>query len=149
MTGLDGQRIGTFRTPTFFLDADDFTVENMTIQNDAGPVGQALAVTVNGDRVIFRNCRFLGHQDTVSSTAGARPFERIALAALCVSLAVVRAVLATSAVIADEPVGGPTLFLAGDSTMADKPEPRAWSTSDEFGRSPLQATTLFDFITKS
>jgi pectinesterase len=75
MTGLDGQRIGTFRTPTFFLDADDFTVENMTIQNDAGPVGQALAIAVNGDRVLFRNCRFLGHQDTAFLNRGRQYLE--------------------------------------------------------------------------
>jgi pectinesterase len=74
-TGPDGEKIGTFRTPTFFLDADDFTVENMTIQNDAGPVGQALAIAVNGDRVVFRNCRFLGHQDTVFLNRGRQYFD--------------------------------------------------------------------------
>ena len=75
MRGLDDEKIGTFRTPTFFIDADDFTVENMTIQNDAGPVGQALAVAVNGDRVVFRNCRFLGNQDTVFLNRGRQYFE--------------------------------------------------------------------------
>jgi len=70
VTGPDGEPIGTFRTPTLFVDADDFTVESMTIANDAGPVGQALAVAVNGDRVIFRNCRLLGHQDTVFLNRG-------------------------------------------------------------------------------
>lgn len=55
MKGLDGEAIGTFRTPTLYVDADDFTVENMTIRNDAGPVGQAIAVAVHGDRVLFRN----------------------------------------------------------------------------------------------
>jgi pectinesterase len=75
MTGLGHQKIGTFRTPTFYLDADDFTVEKMTIQNDAGPVGQALAIAVNGDRVIFRKCRFLGHQDTVFLNRGRQYFE--------------------------------------------------------------------------
>jgi pectinesterase len=75
MTGLDGHKIGTFRTPTFYLDADDFTVESMTIQNDAGPVGQALAIAVNGDRILFRRCRFLGHQDTVFLNRGRHYFE--------------------------------------------------------------------------
>ena len=75
MTGLDGQKIGTFRTPTLFLDADDFTVENMTIQNDAGAVGQALSISVSGDRVLFRNCRLLGHQDTVFLDRGRQYFE--------------------------------------------------------------------------
>lgn len=75
MTGPDGQPIGTFRTPTLYVDADDFTVENLTIQNDAGPVGQALAVAVHGDRVIFRNCRFLGHQDTIFLNRGRQYLE--------------------------------------------------------------------------
>lgn len=75
MTGLDGEKIGTFRTPTFHIDADDFTVENLTIQNDAGPIGQALAVAVHGDRVVFRNCRFLGHQDTVFLNRGRQYFK--------------------------------------------------------------------------
>lgn len=74
MKGPDGEAIGTFRTPTFHLDADDFTVENMTIRNDAGPVGQALAIAVHGDRVIFRDCRFLGHQDTVFLNRGRHYF---------------------------------------------------------------------------
>ncbi len=75
MKGLDGREIGTFRTPTFYLDADDFTVENLTIQNDAGRVGQALAIAVNGDRVVFRYCRFLGNQDTVFLDRGRQYFE--------------------------------------------------------------------------
>src|SRR5208337_2006394 len=41
LTNFDGKPIGTFRTPTMLIDADDFTVENITIQNSAGAVGQA------------------------------------------------------------------------------------------------------------
>jgi pectinesterase len=70
LPGLDGEPIGTFRTATFHLDADDFTVENLTIRNDAGPVGQALAAAVHGDRAIFRNVRFEGHQDTLFLNRG-------------------------------------------------------------------------------
>ena len=29
--------------------------------------GQALALYVDGDRIFFENCRFLGHQDTLFS----------------------------------------------------------------------------------
>lgn len=75
LVGLDGQKIGTFRTPTFTIDADDFTVENMTVQNDAGPVGQAVALAVHGDRVIVRNCRLLASQDTVFLNRGRHYFE--------------------------------------------------------------------------
>jgi pectinesterase len=54
MTGLDGEKIGTFRTPTFTVDADDFTVENMTIQNDAGRTGP---LHTSGGRAVSRAVR--------------------------------------------------------------------------------------------
>ena len=74
MIGSDGKPIGTFRTPTVQIDADDFSAENLTFENAAGPVGQALAVRVDGDRVVFRNCRFLGWQDTIFLNRGRQYF---------------------------------------------------------------------------
>ena len=74
MTGRDGLPIGTFRTATAVIDADDFTAENLTFENTAGPVGQALAVRVDGDRVAFRNCAFRGWQDTVFLNRGRHYF---------------------------------------------------------------------------
>ena len=73
--GPDGKPIGTFRTPTVTIDADDFTVENLTLENSAGPKGQALALRVDGDRVVFRHCRFLGWQDTILTNRGRQYFE--------------------------------------------------------------------------
>lgn len=75
LIGKDGKPIGTFRTPSTQIDADDFTAENITFENSAGPVGQALAVRVDGDRVAFRNCRFLGWQDTMLLNRGRHYFE--------------------------------------------------------------------------
>lgn len=75
MKGPDGLEIGTFRTPTVMIDADDFTLEKLTLENSAGPVGQALAVRVDGDRVAFRDCIFKGHQDTVLINRGRQYFE--------------------------------------------------------------------------
>lgn len=75
LVGRDGKPIGTFRTPTTMIDADDFTAENITFENSAGPVGQALAIRVDGDRVVFRNCRFLGWQDTILLNRGRQYFE--------------------------------------------------------------------------
>jgi pectinesterase len=75
MMGVDGKPIGTFRTPSTVIDADDFTAENLTFENTAGPVGQALALRVDGDRVVFRNCRFLGWQDTIFLNRGRHYFE--------------------------------------------------------------------------
>jgi pectinesterase len=70
----DGKPIGTFATPTVWIDADDFTVENLTLSNSALRMGQALALRVDGDRVRFRNCRFLGWQDTILANRGRHYF---------------------------------------------------------------------------
>jgi pectinesterase len=75
MLGKDGKPIGTFRTPSTVIDADDFTAENLTFENSAGPVGQALAIRIDGDRATFRKCRFLGWQDTILANRGRHYFE--------------------------------------------------------------------------
>jgi len=74
MPGPDGQPIGTFRTPTVQVDGDGMVWENLTIANTAGPVGQAVALRVDGDRVVFRRCRFLGWQDTILANRGRHYF---------------------------------------------------------------------------
>lgn len=79
LKGQDGKPIGTFRTPSVTIDADDFTAENLTFENAAGPVGQALAIRIDGDRVAFRNCRFLGWQDTILANRGRHYFEDCAI----------------------------------------------------------------------
>lgn len=61
-------RLGTFRTYSCLIAADDFTARGITFENSAGKgpdVGQALAVYAEGDRLAFGNCRFLGGQDTL------------------------------------------------------------------------------------
>ena len=40
ITNAEGRPIGTFKTPAATIDADDFTAENVTFENSAGPVGQ-------------------------------------------------------------------------------------------------------------
>lgn len=74
MKGPDGLEIGTFRTPTVIIDADNFTMENITLENSAGPVGQALALRVDGDEVTFRHCNFKGFQDTILLNRGRQYF---------------------------------------------------------------------------
>lgn len=64
----NGEEMGTFCSYSTLIGGDDFIAENITFENSAGRgdlVGQALAVYINGDRAVFRNCRFLGHQDTL------------------------------------------------------------------------------------
>ena len=60
-----GEEMGTTGSSSFFVFADDFSAENITFENSSGPVGQAVAVRVDGDKVMFTNCRFLGNQDTL------------------------------------------------------------------------------------
>jgi pectinesterase len=49
---------------SFAAEADDFTAMNLTFENSAGPVGQAVALRTNGDRQFFYGVRLIGHQDT-------------------------------------------------------------------------------------
>ena len=60
-----GEDKGTSGSSGFYIYGPDFSAENITFQNTAGPVGQAVAVFVAGDRAKFKNCRFLGFQDTL------------------------------------------------------------------------------------
>lgn len=75
ITNAEGKPIGTFKTPSTTIDADDFSAENVTFANDAGPVGQALAIRVDGDRASFRRCRFTGWQDTILLNRGRQYFD--------------------------------------------------------------------------
>lgn len=75
MTNAEGRPIGTFKTPSTTIDADDFSAKNLTFENAAGPVGQALAIRVDGDRARFDHCRFLGWQDTILLNRGRQYFD--------------------------------------------------------------------------
>ncbi|RXK83643.1 pectinesterase family protein [Filimonas effusa] len=54
---------------TLTILADSCILENLSIKNTAGPVGQALALTLRGDKIIFRNCNITGYQDTILMAA--------------------------------------------------------------------------------
>jgi len=60
-----GEEKGTSGSSSFYIYGEGFSAENISFQNSAGPVGQAVAVWVAGDKAAFRNCRFLGFQDTL------------------------------------------------------------------------------------
>lgn len=57
--------IGTSGSATFYAIGDGFVAHNITFENTAGPVGQAVAIWVGADKALFYNCRFLGFQDTL------------------------------------------------------------------------------------
>ena len=79
----EGNEIGTFRTPSVTIAADDFTAEHITFENSAGPVGQAVAIAVFGDRAAFRNCRFLGWQDTILDHLGRHYYDHCTIVGHC------------------------------------------------------------------
>ncbi len=58
-------KMGTFDSYTVKIEGNDIVVENIAIANTAGEVGQAVALHIEGDRCVFRNCKFLGNQDTM------------------------------------------------------------------------------------
>lgn len=63
LSGKD--KFTTYNSYTLLVHGNDFTAENLTIENSAGRVGQAVALHVEADRVIFKNCRITGNQDTL------------------------------------------------------------------------------------
>ena len=62
-------KMGTFRTYTLKVEGNSITFKNLTIENNAARLGQAVALHTEGDRLIFINCRFLGNQDTIYTGA--------------------------------------------------------------------------------
>lgn len=58
-------KMGTFRTYTVKVEGNDITFKNLTIENNAAPLGQAVALHTEGDRLMFIHCRLLGNQDTI------------------------------------------------------------------------------------
>ena len=63
-------KFSTFTSYTVLVEGNDFKAENLTIQNTAGRVGQAVALHVEGDRAVILNCRILGNQDTLYTATG-------------------------------------------------------------------------------
>ncbi len=64
----DGEALGTFRTPTLYAESDTLLLENLTIENSAGPgrvAGQAVALALNCREATIQNCCLKGDQDTL------------------------------------------------------------------------------------
>ena len=61
---------GTFFSPVVEVNGAAFEAENITFENSFGTGSQAVAISVHSDRAVFRNCRFLGWQDTLYAAWG-------------------------------------------------------------------------------
>lgn len=57
-------KLSTYTSYTFLVQGNDVRLENLTIVNSSGRVGQAVALHVEGDRFIAKNCNIQGNQDT-------------------------------------------------------------------------------------
>lgn len=62
--------LGTQNSASFSVNATDFAAVNITFENTYGDGSQAVTVLVNADRAVFKNCRFLGNQDTLYVKGG-------------------------------------------------------------------------------
>lgn len=71
----EGGTVGTSGSYSVNVSASDVSAENITFENSAGPVGQAVALLLTGNRQQFRNCRMLGHQDTLYVKGGTQYFK--------------------------------------------------------------------------
>ncbi|MCB2305372.1 pectin methylesterase [Clostridium estertheticum] len=65
---LSGEKMGTFNSFSTFVGGDNFCAQNITFENSSGSgdlYGQAVAIYVDGDKAKFKNCSFIGCQDTI------------------------------------------------------------------------------------
>ncbi len=65
----DSERtVGTSGSASVYVHSSYVTFEDLTIENSAGggpEIAQAVALFTDGDFLFFRNCRFIGNQDTI------------------------------------------------------------------------------------
>ncbi|HEU0124837.1 MAG TPA: pectinesterase family protein, partial [Flavobacterium sp.] len=64
------EQFGTGTSYSFMIKGNDCTLENLTVENTAGRVGQAVALHIKGDRVMVKNCNLLANQDTLYLSEG-------------------------------------------------------------------------------
>ncbi len=75
LSGRD--KYSTYTSYTLLIQGNDIVLENLTIENTAGRVGQAVALHIEGDRIIVKNCRLLGNQDTLyAATENSRQYYK-------------------------------------------------------------------------
>ncbi|MFK4998116.1 pectinesterase family protein [Bacillus sp. N9] len=77
MKDSNEHEIGTFQTAVVYAHADDFIMENITVENNAGfgeEIGQAIALYISGDRCVFNHVRLLGNENTLYLSKGRHYF---------------------------------------------------------------------------
>lgn len=74
ISSANGVAIGTSTSHTLYTQASDFALMNITIENTAGDVGQAVALNTHGDRQFLYHCRLIGYQDTYYTWSDGRVY---------------------------------------------------------------------------
>jgi len=67
-------KYSTYTSYTVLVQANDCTLQNLTIENTAGKVGQAVALATEADRIVVSNCSILGNQDTLYTSKDGRNY---------------------------------------------------------------------------
>lgn len=60
---------------SFYVGGHSFTAENLTFENTFGQGSQAVAVVAEADRIVFKNSRFIGWQDTLYAKGGRQFYQ--------------------------------------------------------------------------
>ena len=66
---------GTFLSATVEVLGAEFEAENVTFENTFGVGSQAVALAIHSDRAVFRQCRFIGWQDTLYAATGRQYYK--------------------------------------------------------------------------
>ena len=74
---LKTDSIRTFTSYTVLIQGNDCSIQNLTIKNTAGRVGQSVALHVEGDRFLMVRCNLLSNQDTLyAATSNSRQYYK-------------------------------------------------------------------------
>jgi pectinesterase len=66
---------GTFLSATVEVLGAEFEAESVTFENTFGVGSQAVALAIHSDRAVFRECRFVGWQDTLYAASGRQYYK--------------------------------------------------------------------------
>ncbi|WAC14102.1 pectinesterase family protein [Dyadobacter pollutisoli] len=67
-------KYSTYTSYTVLVQANDCLLRNLTIENTAGRVGQAVALATESDRLEVIDCKLLGNQDTLYTAKSGRNY---------------------------------------------------------------------------
>ncbi len=165
-TVATGTALGTQGSASVTVGAADFSAVNITFENafgEAASNGQAVAILVNADRAAFRNCRFLGNQDTMYLKGNGTPRQyfvdcyiegntdfifgsSIALFERCNVYAKVKATATTSFILAPNTTNGQAYgFVLKNCNITGNPVTNGTNTKYDLAR-PWQNTPRATFL---